>query len=129
MRAPLSSARRRAIRRVAAASLIAGANAAACSSSSENGNIAEGGALDAAIADEIDAGGGSDGGAESGANVESGGDAEGGDGSTDVAVYPDAFGYQTPDACFLIGASCVDDSTCCSALCVDGGCTRLPVQQ
>jgi hypothetical protein len=94
--------------------LVAGASLASCSSSSEKGGgSAEGGsadvlAADASLADASE---------------------EGADASIDVVFLPDVFIPPGPDGCSLTGASCLDDTACCSTLCVDGGCTRLPVQQ
>jgi len=47
----------------------------------------------------------------------------------DVAIYPEAPSLRAPDGCYLQGAVCMDDTTCCSAYCVDGGCTLTPRQQ
>ena len=46
----------------------------------------------------------------------------------DVAVYPEAPSLLSPDGCYRQGATCMDDTTCCSAYCVDGGCTLMPRQ-
>jgi hypothetical protein len=46
----------------------------------------------------------------------------------DVAIYPEAPSLRAPDGCYLQSAPCTDDTTCCSAYCVDGGCTLMPKQ-
>jgi len=46
----------------------------------------------------------------------------------DVPIYPEAASLLSPDGCYRQGASCMDDTTCCSAYCVDGGCTLMPRQ-
>jgi len=46
----------------------------------------------------------------------------------DVAIYPEAPSLRAPDGCYLQSAPCMDDTTCCSAYCVDGGCTLMPKQ-
>lgn len=51
-----------------------------------------------------------------------------GTGPDDVAVYPEAPSLLSPDGCYRQGATCMDDTTCCSAYCVDGGCTLMPRQ-
>jgi hypothetical protein len=102
--------------RLAALALAAGANIAACSSSSGKGGTTDGGASDGALVDEVTSDAGVD--TSTGADV-----------IVDVPALPDAFIDLGPDACYLTGASCLDDSNCCSSLCVDGGCMRLPVQQ
>jgi hypothetical protein len=96
--------------------LVAVASIAACSSSSEKGGTTDAGGSDGALLDEVNDAAGQD--TSTGADV-----------GVDVPTLPDAFIDLGPDACFLTGASCLDDSNCCSSLCVDGGCTRLPVQQ
>jgi hypothetical protein len=112
------SASLQALAGLAVVALVAGAGLAACSSSSEKGGGAEeGGAADVFVVDAPVADSVNDAGAESG------------DAGADAVVLPDAFIDLEPDGCSLTGASCLDDSTCCSAVCVDGGCTRLPVQQ
>ena len=116
VRSPPRSAPGRATLRLAVVALVAVASIAACSSSSEKRGTADGGASDGALVDEVT----SDAGVDTGA---------GADVIVDVPVLPDAFIDLGPDACFLTGASCLDDSNCCSSLCVDGGCMRLPVQQ
>jgi hypothetical protein len=91
-----------------------GAGLVACSASSTTGSV-EGGAPETEAA--ADAG--------EDATLDSGG----GGGSDDVVVNPEAQSFQTPDACFLLGATCLDDTMCCSALCLEGGCTLTPRQQ
>ncbi|HEX3345479.1 MAG TPA: hypothetical protein VHS09_12935 [Polyangiaceae bacterium] len=46
----------------------------------------------------------------------------------DVSVYPDAPSLLSPDGCYRQSAACMDDTTCCSGYCVDGGCTIPPRQ-
>jgi hypothetical protein len=100
---------------------VAVASVAACSSSSGKGGTAEGGASDGALVDQVN---------EAAVETSTGADAsDASDASDEVPVLPDAFFNLSPDGCALTGASCLDDSTCCTSLCVDGGCTRLPAQQ
>ena len=85
---------------------------AACSSSSSHGaGVADAGAADAADEGQEDATA----------------DATGGQ-PDDVAIYPEAISLKAPDGCWLQGAYCTDNSTCCTQLCVEGGC-EFPVRQ
>jgi hypothetical protein len=108
----------RAFAGLAVVAFVAGTGLAACSSGSEKGGGAEEGGAgdgslgDAPVADAVNAAA-----------------AESGDAGADDVVLPDALVDLEPDGCSLTGASCLDDSTCCTARCVDGGCMRLPVQQ
>jgi hypothetical protein len=90
--------------------LAAGASFAACSSTKAAGK-ADGGDRDAAL----------DGDEDVSIDVAAAPD--------DVTIYPEAPSLLAPDGCYLQGASCMDDTTCCSAYCIDGGCTLMPRQQ
>lgn len=46
----------------------------------------------------------------------------------DVTIYPEAPSMTAPDGCLLLGATCLDESMCCSAYCVEGGCSAMPVK-
>jgi len=62
------------------------------------------------------------------ADADDDGSLDAGTGPDDAAVYPEAPSLRAPDGCFLLGATCMDDTTCCSAYCVEGGCTLMPKQ-
>jgi hypothetical protein len=89
--------------------LAAGACFAACSSSKASGR-ADGGAADASVDAEEDV------------------SLDVATAPNDVVAYPDTT-FTGPDGCSLPGATCLDDTTCCSAYCVDGGCGVMPVKQ
>ena len=86
----------------------AGASFAACSSTKATAR--DGGSTDAS------------------ADADDDGSLDAGTGPDDVAVYPEAPSLLSPDGCYRQGATCMDDTTCCSAYCVDGGCTLMPRQ-
>jgi hypothetical protein len=88
--------------------LAAGGSFAACSSA--RATARDGGSTDASVDADDD------------------GSLDAGTGPDDAAVYPEAPSLRAPDGCFLLGATCMDDTTCCSAYCVDGGCTLMPKQ-
>jgi len=47
----------------------------------------------------------------------------------DVAIYPEAPSLLSPDGCYRQSAACLDDSTCCSGYCEDGGCQLMTKPQ
>jgi hypothetical protein len=91
--------------------LAAGAAFAACSSSSNGSGHADAGEHDASL----------DGDEDVSADVATA--------PNDVAIYPEAPSLLSPDGCYRQSAPCMDDTTCCSGYCIDGGCELMPKQQ
>jgi hypothetical protein len=87
----------------------AGASFAACSSTKAT-NHADAGNGDASVDADDD------------------GSVDAATGPDDVAVYPEAPSLLSPDGCYRLGATCMDNTTCCSAYCVEGGCSLTPRQ-
>jgi len=52
----------------------------------------------------------------------------GGGGPDDSAAAPEGIDLMSPDGCYRLGAFCQDNSTCCSANCVDAACSAATVQ-
>jgi hypothetical protein len=92
------------------AAFAAGASFAACSSSNKGASHVDAGEHDASL----------DGDEDVSEDVAPAPD--------DVAVYPEAPSLLSPDGCYRQSAACMDDTTCCSGYCVDGGC-EIPTKQ